>query len=414
MLDTIAITLDGKDFQIHAPERFSPSAVGLIRPPYYRLGSRGAFNCVLNPTKAELKAGRYAPRLTLTKRQVAKAGLAMTLRIEFSAPKLIFGNNFDELTKVDFARVLAAVHQALGDVGVEVSEAVLRAAPISAIHYSKNMAFTDYTNCSMIMSELARIDLNQRLDLSRTEYRNGGHVVRYHANSFEVVFYDKLKDLEKARFSEKRAIERDNASQLEMLSLRGRFPKQLEVLRMEARLGTRKKIRDVLARINSNAEPTFECLFDDRLAKAVLLHFWESVRVQIPLLDLCRRRPEDILGGLARSAGAAAQPGKLLQQLGAIWLTGSIGFLGARAALSRCGSPRSWQRYKKALKDEIVPDKALFSPLARVSEALAKFQPVRLADFQTAPTQSSIARGESTAGRVHQAGLPDRAAESNA
>jgi hypothetical protein len=36
----------------------------------------------------------------------------------------------------------------------------------------------------MVMSELDLIDLTTRLDLSRTDYRNKGHAIRYHANSF--------------------------------------------------------------------------------------------------------------------------------------------------------------------------------------------------------------------------------------
>lgn len=65
-------------------------------------------------------------------------------------------------------------------------------APISAIHYSKNIPLTDYSTCSMAISDLQRIDLTKRLDLSRTDYRNEGHAIRYHANRFEVIFYDKL------------------------------------------------------------------------------------------------------------------------------------------------------------------------------------------------------------------------------
>jgi hypothetical protein len=84
MLDTVVLTLDSRHFEILQPERFSPSAKGLVASPYYRLGSRGNFACVQNPTKADLKAGRYLPRLTLSKRKIS-AGFALTLRIEFSA-----------------------------------------------------------------------------------------------------------------------------------------------------------------------------------------------------------------------------------------------------------------------------------------------------------------------------------------
>ena len=110
MLDTIVLTLDQDQFELDEPERFSPSAQGLLVPPYYRLGARGHFSCKQNPTRTDLKAGRYLPRLTLSKRWL-RSSFALTLRIEFSAPKLIFGNNFDELRSRDFERVLAALQR---------------------------------------------------------------------------------------------------------------------------------------------------------------------------------------------------------------------------------------------------------------------------------------------------------------
>ena len=54
------------------------------------------------------------------------------------------------------------------------------------------------------------------LDVNQTDYRNEGHSYKWHCNSYEVVFYDKIKDLEKAKQSEKRAIEKDNAIQLHL------------------------------------------------------------------------------------------------------------------------------------------------------------------------------------------------------
>ena len=72
MLDSIVLTLDRGYFEVLLPERFNPSAKGLLKPPCHSLGLRGNF--------------------TLIKQQIA-AGFRLTLRIEFSAPKLVFANN---------------------------------------------------------------------------------------------------------------------------------------------------------------------------------------------------------------------------------------------------------------------------------------------------------------------------------
>jgi hypothetical protein len=392
MLDTVVLTLDQREFEILQPERFSPSAKGLLVPPYYPLGARGNFACIQNPTKADLQCSRYLPRLTLAKRK-RPSGFVLTLRIEFSAPKLVFGNNFDELESPDFGKVLVALHRGLAHMGIGVSTDVLRRARVSAIHYSKNIAFIDYTTCSMVMSELDLIDLNSRLDLSRTDYRNNGHAIRYHANSFEVTFYDKLKDLDKARYSHKRAIEQDHGTQLEMFEKRDSFPNQLEVLRMEARLGTRAKITSLLSRIGAGAEPTFEALFNADIAKSVLEHFWANIRARLPLTYKSDRlRPEDLLSALVYSGKGTVKIGKLLQQLGCAVLVSSVGIRGASAVLSRHCSRRSWQRYKRELRRLPVHEAGAFRALKQVDQALRRFEPLRMKSFH-AGEKDSVAGG---------------------
>ena len=47
---------------------------------------------------------------------------------------------------------------------VRVATDALLSARVSAVHYGKNIAFTNYTTCSMVIRELALIDLGRRLD----------------------------------------------------------------------------------------------------------------------------------------------------------------------------------------------------------------------------------------------------------
>jgi hypothetical protein len=240
------------------------------------------------------------------------------------------------------------------------------------------------------MRELEGIDLTKRLDLSRTDYRNEGHAIRYHANSYEVTFYDKLKDLEKARYSEKRGIERNYGAQLGMFRGPTSLPKELEVLRMEVRLGTRAKIMSVLKSIEEDAEPTFNAMFDGGIAKAVLMHFWAHVRARLPLMDKANTRPEDMLSDLVAASGGKAKPGKLLQQLGGAMLIKSVGVRGAGAIISRHCSSRSWQRHKRELKALPLGNVNRFSALNQVDDCLNRFAPLRMKTFQGWAPQSSV------------------------
>ena len=165
MMDTIVLRLEQPQFEILDHSRFSPSTENLYRPPYPKLGARGMMAYVQNPTKADYEAGNYKPRLTATVRKGILGGFVVTLKIEFSAPKLMKGNNFDELYPVEFGNLLATLRSRLTQMGIKVSLRALEEAEVSAVHYSKNVVFTDHTRCSMVLEELAKLSIWSRLDI---------------------------------------------------------------------------------------------------------------------------------------------------------------------------------------------------------------------------------------------------------
>jgi hypothetical protein len=76
---------------------------------------------------------------------------------------------------------------------------------------------------------------------------------------------------------------------------------------------------------------------------------------------------QDLLAALVASDAGTARAGRLLQQLGYRMLVASVGLRGARAALGRHCSTRSWLRYKKGLKS--IP--GMSNGLQRVTKASA-------------------------------------------
>src|SRR3990167_4808288 len=239
MLDTIVLTLSKSMFVLMEPDRFEPSARSILDEKS-SLGGRGYFSAKQNPTRQELKNGYYKPRLTLTNRYNHTGRREASLKIELSLPKLLFGNNFDELTLSDFEPVTQLLKARLKEMGVMVWEKFLLEAPVSAIHYSKNIPLTDGTTPHYLISKIKEANISLALDVNQTDYRNDGHSYKWHSNSYEVAFYDKIKDLEMAKKSDKRAIEKDNSLQLNLFDgITER--KKLEVLRMEVRLNTRQK-----------------------------------------------------------------------------------------------------------------------------------------------------------------------------
>ena len=261
------LTIPLGSFYVIKTSRFTPNARNAIT-----LFGNEECRCYQHASKDDLKAGIYKPKLTISKKRM-QGGMSISLLIEFSVPKLIFGNNFNEVTEEHFDTIIQALQDTLFSMAVKVETDVLMNAKVVRVHYSKNLVITEHSTCTEIIKVLGKSDISRRLDVSRTSYKNHGEIVRYHASSYELTFYDKLKDLQTAiKLSEKRAFERQGRMQSEFLQ---RAVGE-EVLRMEFRINDMDKLKDdVFPKMEIEyPEPTFRNLFNKELSRRTCLHFW--------------------------------------------------------------------------------------------------------------------------------------------
>lgn len=289
MIDTIGLIIPQNDFEIIDYDLFTPSARGMYEPPYYSF-SKGYMSCIQNVSKKELKEGIYKPKLTLSKR-IMRSGFSLALKVEFSAPKLLYNNNFQEVENNDLELIINKLHRVLLDMGVVISIENLYKAELYSIHYSKNIIL-DTASSSMLINLLRKMDISKILDNGNTDFRNEGQAIRFHTNSYELVFYDKIQDLKSAKISDKRAVEDDNYIQINLL--KDYNLERLEVLRMELRLNTKKKIKDVLGKIGLKPKNiNIQTLFNKDIARDCLMWFWDgSMNKSQNILILSEQDPQ--------------------------------------------------------------------------------------------------------------------------
>lgn len=378
MLDTIVLTLNNGMYYINDPDMFEPSA-RLILGNSSSLGGRGYIPAKQNPTKNELKSGIYKPRLTLTNRyNYTKRIREATLKIELSLPKLLYGNNFDELTQDDFQPVTEKLQQVLKTMGVSVFTKVLENAPVSAIHYSKNIPLTDGLTPHYIIGKIKEANIKLSLDVNQTDYRNEGYSYKWHSNSYEVAFYDKIKDLETSAKSEKRALEKDNVIQLNLFETfqeRQRF----EVLRMEVRLNKRQKIAQLFNKLGITSELTFKNIFNATVSQNVLLNYIDEIENnRLALFDYKPANAKALLAELI-----VQNPDLKLKRIVQIFgLKHIFDTINPRELRTMFGnkSQRSWYRLIAEAKAIKLP--ATQSPIKVIREHLNTFEPLKLVDFQ--------------------------------
>lgn len=367
MLDTIVINLPERDFAIKKPERFHPYAGAIFNPIF---GDGGLIKATYNPTKTE-KAKGYKPRLTLIKRPYTERSRAIWLKIEFSAPKLVFGDNFQELHgRDDLDIVLTRLYAALNDMGIETTHDALLNARVSAIHYSKNILLERTTPCFLLIQALEKLDLSAKLDLTQTDFRNSGQMVKYHANTYEIALYDKVKDLEQAsKYGRRRGVETDYGCMNDLFTDK----RKPEVLRFEIRL-TSKKIRPLFKTLGFNQDCTLNELFNASLARSILLHYWQIITSGLYLMNIDTKDVERLAHAI-RSTFPRKRPGKIMELICFVVMCQNLGVRGARLALNLPN--HHWYRLKADLKilenDKTCPR---FLILNGIKQQLQEFIPL--------------------------------------
>ena len=260
MIDTIVLLIPSSCFEIIDADAFSPSAKFLVKQAEHLfkngdntasskailLGKAGKSEYVIRHEK-----GSNKPRITLTARKlhhtsggVHRTSTSIAIKVECSLPKLMFGNNFNELSDSHFDSIIDRLHKELS-LYIKIDKNDIKKASIPIIHYGKNILLTDGSTPSFVIRTLERANIARYIDKSQTEYRNEGSLVRYRTNSYELCFYDKLKDLEQSKKSEKKAFEKNSTSQVHILD---KIPQNTQILRMEVRLCNKSTISNIFKR----------------------------------------------------------------------------------------------------------------------------------------------------------------------
>ncbi len=359
MIDTISLTIEKSCYCMNSDIKLRSSVrKGLTKRIYY-------------PDKEQIRKFGYLPRVTEID-AVRKGGYSTFIKVEFSIPKLLYGNNFDEVEESDFGEICWKLKEALRNMGiyvVNVKEIIN--AQVSTIHYSKNIVLTDYSTPYSILKEVAKVNVSKLLDFNQSDFKNGGHAVKFHSNDFEVIFYDKLKDLQQAKLSDKRAIEQDNQLQLRLFdSLEMKKP--FEVLRLEIRLGNRKKIK----RYTKVEDLTFVNLFRAETSKRTLLETLDKIENSYPIVPNEQTNEEFYAELITKNPKLIYQ--KSLAFFGATMLINDIGVRRFREITAKFGY-KSWYRLNQEIKNVKITK---VNPFKYIREEIDKFETIRLENYR--------------------------------
>ena len=269
-IDTVVLNFYPHEFVILRPGDFTPNTNRIVATEPKDMGKGKYMSAVRNPTKQESALFGYLPYLTFYK-GIRAGGVTTGLRVQFSAPKLIYGNNFDELTDNDLEQIYIRLFEGLKFYGVRFHkgiEAIVN-AKVATIHFAKNFPLTNYMTAHEAITEIQKCDVTSWRDVSQSDYLNNGHGFKTHSKHYELAFYDKIAEYRKGRRNQS-VFDKDLQVQLDLFGDKV-ITQPFEVLRMEARLNNPKTIKSVLQKAGFDGSAvTLSALCNKDVSQAVL------------------------------------------------------------------------------------------------------------------------------------------------
>ena len=383
MLDTVVLTIQRDKFTLLDPIQ------DLVAPWDLQSKTSSYEKYVKNPSARDKNAGIYQPRLTGVKRWTHGQSFQSVLKVEFSVPKLLYGNNLEEVDDMDFPQVIELLRSRLFRMGVVISVEDLQNAPVTVFHPSKNIVLSDGYTSSLILKELSKINLNQKFDLSKTSFRNDGQSLQGYTIAHSVVFYDKIADLAQ---SKKRAIDKDQTTQQLSLFTQIKLERpSLEILRLEIRITQKQKINSTLHKLGLPINPTFKQLFKKEICQKIVQSYWETLikGENLFLFDLSVS-PKQLLRKLIKQG--KIKPKEIIYLVGLAQLCRDEGGVrDLRRLLKKSVSQRGWYRFSEGIKslNAVMSGKVLHGWVNQIDSALHTFKSLRLKDL---PNQIELSK----------------------
>ena len=303
MIDTVSLKIKHTEFRVLEPEMFYPELVVFTKKtaPFNWKPSQVFKKYIQNATKEDKFADCYKPLLTAYRR-MGLDDFEYELHIEFSVPKLLYGENLSELSDSDFPQVIKILKEKLLTMGIDTTESVLRKSVVTKAHFGKNISLPYPMTVRDVLNELKKADLGKRMEVNTREYRNDGESLYFYTSVHNIIFYDKVKDIEKTKniSVDKNKTDKERA----LIKERDMFREQ--VLRMEVRYNGLRTVASVVSKLLPEKPEyvSFELIFNRQLCKDALIRNWRDItdRPSNQLAFKMTLSPEDVLNILMARA----------------------------------------------------------------------------------------------------------------
>lgn len=373
------LTFYPDQFVILQPGGFTPNAARLYATEPKDMGKGKYLLAVRNPTQKETATFGYLPYLTFYK-GIRAGGVTTGLRVQFSAPKLVRGNNFDELVENDIEKMYELIFEGLKFFGVRLYngiETVIN-AKVASIHYAKNFPLTNYMTAREAISEVQKCDVTTWRDVSQSDYVNNGHGFKTHSKHYELAFYDKVAEYHKGKRNQP-VFDTDLQIQLDLFGDK-KVAQPFEVLRMEARLNHPTTMKVAIEKAGfEGLAPTLASLCTKSVSQAVLKQQLAELYSRYPKISSAKAPDLHSLFSELYVQNPNITMTTLLSAVGLRALNEDYGTRKLKDIVGSRGSPALLRQSKKINELQYRFEKPEVFQL--LDEQLDRFEPVQLDNF---------------------------------
>lgn len=314
-------------------------------------GNKGFLKYARNPSTQEKDIYGYLPQLEIVKR-----GPETFLYIIFSAPKILFENNLDELSEKDFNPLLERIVFLLYEIGLEINIEEIRKAKVNWIDFSKNI-FLEQNNVREAIEKLNKLDSSLRFDITEQQFKNKGSGFQIYSINHSIVFYDKWSDLEKNKNKSKKSFDdyknipnKQRSIFDEITTKTKEYP---NILREEIRFRNSKLLKKILKDLGFDIDLTFENIFKENISQSIILYFFNKITEDSDKILFSKADNEDNLLRRIKQIKPKIKTEKALRYIGIFETIKKVGIRGLREITEKDfkENRKTWYRRKTEITE---------------------------------------------------------------
>jgi len=286
-------------------------------------------------------------------------GCSPYLYIEFSIPKLLFGNNYKEVTNKDLKKLPKKLVKKLKLMGIITTEEAIKKARIEKLHFGKNFLLPDELTLKTLFDSLPRVKF-PRLKGKPLYYDNGGTGYKFYCKSYSILFYDKMSELSLK-----------HPDLVERLKKKGIN----NLLRMEIQINNRLKLENTITGLGHKGNNTFENFVRTEKLKSVLEKFLWTLHKNAPLIFMRERNPLRLFQSI--KSASITEKSKIFTLL---TLQQSIGRIGTQELFS-CIKLHGSKGFLKKYNQEISTNIYLQNIFLKLLSIVKDYKPIQNSKF---------------------------------